>query len=232
MLPDGVEPLDLTSTVNELKGERQLRLTRRVVGLDPLTITQWNAVVEPSIQLRISLDEIPLSSIAPQTQIQDVLRHICTQVQHPASEYTLSIAGCAEPLAMDRTVASLEGSHDLVLSRRDVEVASGAHGVVIRISLRISPDETFLGDVSATPQMQLQDILLRICRKMKFRASEYTLAFPGSVEPLAMDLTVADLDDNRELVLLKHRPRSYTPEAWWYSTDPPKLLCDSQSFDA
>lgn len=57
--------------------------------------------------------------------------------------------------------------------------------------------------LSSTPQMHLQDVLQRVCSKMKFKASDYVLAISGSVEPLEMNLTVASLEAKHELVLVK-----------------------------
>ncbi|KAF7334454.1 Non-specific serine/threonine protein kinase [Mycena venus] len=203
-LADSVEPLAMDATVDDLGGKRNLILTQ-----DPLAMDE-----EPPlpINLRISVDGTYLCSlsVAPQMKIQDVLERICWKFQYQAPKYILSIVGNVEPLAMDQIVADLEGEHDLVLTNRDDSEVTTADKTVLRVNLLIYPDETFLGSVSATPQMQIQDVLCRICLKMRLRASDYTLAFTGSMEPLATDLTVAGLGGKHELVLIKRTCRAFS----------------------
>ncbi|KAJ7479867.1 hypothetical protein FB451DRAFT_1240048 [Mycena latifolia] len=78
---------------------------------------------------------------------------------------------------------------------------------LLPINLKIFPDreETHLTNVSVTPEMQIQDVLELVCRKMKFQAPDYTLALTGGVEALDMARSVGDLDGKRELVMVKRR---------------------------
>ncbi|KAJ6589237.1 hypothetical protein B0H19DRAFT_234090 [Mycena capillaripes] len=193
----------LVGTVADLQGHRELEIiTQATDGTAPLQSPSENKIFV-RIKIALDADEVHFATtflVTPQMKIQDLLQLVCSKVKVEVSPHTLKLADGVEPLAMDRTVADLQGKHQLTLIRRDGPLVED---ILLRVNLRISPDETFLCSVPATSQMQIYDVLQRICSKMKFKASEYTLAISGSVEPLAMDLTVANLDGKHQLVLVK-----------------------------
>ncbi|KAJ7661722.1 hypothetical protein B0H17DRAFT_321403 [Mycena rosella] len=88
---------------------------------------------------------------------------------------------------------------------------SSVEKTLLRINLKIFPEETHLTSVTVTPEMQIQDVLKLICWKMRFQVPEYTLALAGGVEALEMDRTVADLEGKRELVMVKRRASTAIP---------------------
>ncbi|KAJ6602631.1 hypothetical protein DFH09DRAFT_1270528 [Mycena vulgaris] len=85
------------------------------------------------------------------------------------------------------------------------DVGMLSENVLLRIAVNTATDP---GHVSITlavpPDTRMRDVLGRVCRKTRLEVKECALVLAGdsALKPLAMDDTVADLQDNRILVLV------------------------------
>ncbi|KAJ7487234.1 hypothetical protein B0H11DRAFT_1114497 [Mycena galericulata] len=212
VIPGDNAPLE--GTVSDLHGNRELAMVeRKPTGVGKVsTSTQSHLEV---VYLRINLESLPNAThcsttvaVTPLMQIQDVLNLVCWRTKAPAPGYTLGLAGGVQPLAMDRTVASLQGDRNLILIESAPRLINEAServnlGASEHINLRISSDGGGLTNVSAAPQMQIQEVLELICWRRTIKASEYTLALAGSEQSLSLDCDVTSLEGKRDLVLVK-----------------------------
>ncbi|KAJ6472717.1 hypothetical protein C8R47DRAFT_1221730 [Mycena vitilis] len=138
------ENTPLAGSVADLKGKRELEIVPRTTAAPTVS----RAPSGKGVFLRITLE--PSNTIGTtfpvdqQTEIKEVLQIACRRRKLEAPHYALRLAGDVEPLPMDRTAADLEGKHHLVLYKRQ-----GPAEILLRVNLRISPDEAYLGSVSA-----------------------------------------------------------------------------------
>ncbi|KAJ7186620.1 hypothetical protein C8R46DRAFT_1057579 [Mycena filopes] len=93
-----------------------------------------------------------------------------------------------------------------------------AEEISLRVKLRVSLDEWYLCTVLVPPQITLQEVLPRVCSQMAFPVSNYDLALPGQVEPLASHLTLEALEGKHEIVLVKQPTRFPPPPPSFTST--------------
>ncbi|KAJ7655853.1 hypothetical protein DFH06DRAFT_1201040 [Mycena polygramma] len=205
MLTLAGENTPLAGSVADLKGKRELEIVPRTAAAPMVSRAPSGKGVFIRITLEASSSHPPTGTTFPvdqQTEIKEVLQIVCRKRKLEAPHYALRLADDVEPLPMDRTVADLEGKHHLVLFKRQ-----GPAEILLRVNLRISPDEAYLGSVSANPETRISDVLHSICAKMKFTTSDYVLSLSGSVEPLAMENVVANLEGKHQLVLVRRASR-------------------------